>query len=132
MREVWRVHPASSSEPPHHLDSMFHLQLLTFARLVMGGSGHKMPSTHPNGMWLVRHRVNASSNVPSDASLSHSNRVSSAWVDQVAPSSELDLLPPRGVTSPLGVATRKSQLWWTVLTFPPSSHTSYMGMSSAT
>ena len=35
-RKVWRVHPVSSSEPPCHLDSMFHLQLLTPATLVVG------------------------------------------------------------------------------------------------
>ena len=34
-RKVWRVHPASSSGPPHHLDSMFCLQLLTPEMLVM-------------------------------------------------------------------------------------------------
>ena len=40
--------------------------------------------------------------LPSDASLSRSNEVSSSRADQAAPSSEVDSLPPRGVTLPSG------------------------------
>ena len=90
------------------------------------GSGHRMPSTHPSRAQLVRHWVNSSSTLLSGASLSHSSGVSSTKVDWVVPSSEADSLPPRGVASPLGVATKKSQLQWMTLTFLPSSRMWYV------
>ena len=133
--KVWRVHKAGSSELPCHSRLPVSSAASNPCKDGHGttiGSGHRTPSTHPSAAQLVRHQVNASSNVPSDASLSHSNKVSSTRVDWVAPSSEVDSLPPRGLTSPFRVATRKSQLQWSVLTLLPSSHTSYAGMSSVT
>ena len=72
------------------------------------GSDHRMSSTHQSRTQLVRHWVDALSTSLSGTSLSHSSGVSSAKVDWVVPSSEADSLPPRGVASPLGVATKKS------------------------
>ena len=134
MRKVWRVHTAGSSELPHCSDSVSSpaSNPCKVGHRTTIGSGHRMPSTYPSGARLARHWVNASSNVPSNALLYHSNEASSTREEQVTPSSEVDSLPPRGVMSPLGVATRKSWLQWTVLTFLPLSHTSYMGTSSAT
>ena len=88
-----------------------------------------MPSTHPSGTWLARQRVAASSTLLSGSSLSHSNGVSFTRADQVVPSSERDSLPPRGMASLHGVATKKSQLRWMTFTFPLSSRTLYMGTS---
>ena len=70
----------------------------------------------------MRHQVSTSSTSLSGVSLLHSNGVSSIKAGQVVPSSEMDLLPPRGWASSLAGATRKSLLWWVTLTFLPSSH----------
>ena len=77
-------------------------------------------------------RVSARSMDPSGESLSTSSKVSSARMDQAAFSSESGVPTPKGMTAPAGVATRKSQLWCTVLTFPASSFTSCAGMPPAT
>ena len=66
---------------------------------------HHLPTQADHG-WQGS-RVNTSSTLLPGASLTHSSGVSSAKADQVAPSSEVDSLPPRGVASPLGVATKK-------------------------
>ena len=96
------------------------------------GSGNKTPPTHLSSTLLVGLRVSAPSMDPFGESLSTSNEVSSARVDQAVFSSESSLPAPKGVTAPTGVATRNSQLWCTVLMFPASSFISYAGMPSAT
>ena len=89
------------------------------------GSGHRTLPTHLNSTLLVGLRVSASSMDPSGESLS-------ARVDQATFSSESSTPNPKGVTDSIGVATRNSWLWCTVLMFPASSFTSYAGMSSVT
>ena len=96
------------------------------------GSDCRRPPTHPSGTLLVGLRVSAPSTDPSGESLSTSNEVSSTRVDQAVFSSESGAPTPKGLTSPIGVATRNSQLRCTVLTLPVSSFTSYAGMPSAT
>ena len=56
----------------------------------------------------------------------------SARVDQATFSSESSVSAPKGMTAPTGMATRNSQLQCTVLTFPTSSFTSYVGTPSVT
>ena len=96
------------------------------------GSGHRTPPTHPSGTLLAGLRVSAPSTYPSGELLSTSNEVHSARVDQATFSSKSGMPAPKSMTAPTGVATRKSQLWCMVLTFPASSFTSYMGTPSAT
>ena len=96
------------------------------------GSGHRTPPTHPSSTLLVGLRVSAPSMDSSGESLSTSNEVCSARVDQATFSSEIDVPAPKGMTASIGAATRNSQLRCTVLTFPASSFTSYASTSSAT
>ena len=77
-------------------------------------------------------RVSAPSTDPSGKSLSTSNEVSSARVDQAAFSFESGMPTPKGMTLPTQVATRNSWLWCTVLTLPATSFISYVGMPSVT
>ena len=96
------------------------------------GSGRRTPPTHLSGTLLSGLRVSAPSMGPSGKSLSTSNEVSSARMGPAAFFSESDMPASKGVASPVGVATRNSQLWCTVLMLPASSFTSYVGMPSAT
>ena len=75
-------------------------------------------------------RVSAPSTDPSGKSLSISNEVHSTWVDRATFSSKSGVPAPKGMTAPTGVATRNSQLWCMVLTFPTSSFTLYVGTPS--
>ena len=65
-------------------------------------SGRRTPPMHPSGTLLTGLRVSAPSMDPSGESLSTSNQVSSARVDQAAFSSESGVPAPKGVTAPTG------------------------------
>ena len=60
-------------------------------------------------------------------SFSHSNGVNSASVDWVDMMLSASSLSHKGVTSPWGVANRKSQLWWVTFTLLLKSLISYEG-----
>ena len=66
-----------------------------------------MPSTHPSGTLLARHRVTTSSICLTGTSQLHSNEVNSTGADLTALLLESNSLPPRGVASLHGVAAKK-------------------------
>ena len=123
-----------SSRLPRCSGSKLHLQLLSLSTLLVSGPlmvvavEHLLP-TRAVPYWF---RVSAPSTDPSGKSLSTSNEVRSAKVDQAMFSSEINAPAPKGMTASTGAAIRNSQLWCTVLTFPASSFTSYAGTLSAT
>ena len=91
-------------------------------------SGHSMPSTHPSGMRLAGCWVGHPSMLSSGRSSSHSNGVNSTRADRVTHALMwASLLSHKGVASPCGVASRKSQLWWVTFTLPLKSLISYEG-----
>ena len=91
------------------------------------GSGCSMPSTHPSGTRLVRCWVRHPSTLSSSKSASHSNGVNSARADWVDTLVWVSFLLHKGVASPCGVASRKSQLWWATCTLLLKSLISYEG-----
>ena len=117
-----RLHTPSPAPNPLHIVSLG----------ATNGSSHRTPPTHPSGTLLVGLRVSAPSRDPSGKLFSTSNEVCSTWVNRTMFSSEIDVPTPKGVMASVGVATRNSQLWCMVLTFPTSSFTSYTGTPSAT
>ena len=80
------------------------------------GSGHSMPSSHPSGTWLMRCWVRHPSTLSFGKSFSHSNGVDSASADWVDTLLSVSSLSHKGVTSPWGLANKKSQLQWVTFT----------------
>ena len=91
------------------------------------GSGRSMPSTHPSGMRLVRCWVRHLSTLSFGKSSSHSNGVNSTSADWVDTLVSVSSLSHKGVTSPLVVANRNSQLWWVTFTLLLESFILYEG-----
>ena len=96
------------------------------------GSGCSTPSTHPSGIGLAGWWVNCPCTLYSSESFSYSNGVNSTRADQVDTLMWVSLLSHKGVASPCGVASRKSQLWWATFTLLLESFISYDGTPFAT